>query len=231
MGITRGAVAATVLASETVVAVLVVGAHYAFTAEYGDVTDSTLEAMASGLATGVGGVGLVVVATAGLVALSVSVRRWMRLVAVLVPVLMVLGMAAATPAALQRKLEVQYDAIPQCVSGEDMGPGPGTTAEQESQQAFDSIEHVGDFGGGGSSGVGGCARSFVLTEDVDVLGHYRAALPRAGWRVVEDDDRHLRAEREGMAFEVVTCDRGGVVWAGRVGDERLERAAVICATP
>jgi hypothetical protein len=35
--------------------------------------------------------------------------------------------------------------------------------------------------------------------------------------VVEDDARHLRAERTGMAFEVVTCTGGGAVWAGRVG--------------
>ncbi len=124
-------------------------------------------------------------------------------------------MLAVTPAALQEKLDVQYDATPQCLSGENLGPG--SRAQRESQQAFESIEHVGHFGGGGGSGVSGCDRSFVLIEDVDVLKHYRTALPEAGWRLAEDDSHHLRAERDGMAFELVMCDRGGVVWAGRDG--------------
>ena len=81
-------------------------------------------------------------------------------------------------------------------------------------------EDVGHFGGGGSSGVGGCDRSFVLTEKVDVLQHYREALDDAGWRVVEEDENRLRAERHGMTFEVALCDQGGVVWAGRVRDRR-----------
>jgi hypothetical protein len=72
----------------------------------------------------------------------------------------------------------------------------------------------------------------VLTEDVDVLQHHRAKMPEAGWRIVEDDAHHLRAERDGMAFEVVRCARDGVVWAGRhdsggeaqcgVGDEAVD---------
>jgi hypothetical protein len=96
-----------------------------------------------------------------------------------------------------------------------MGFGPDADAANESDQAFESIDHVGHFSRGGGSGVVGCDRQFVLTEDVDVLQHYRTALPGAGWRVVEDDTRHVRAEREGMAFEVVVCRLGGVVWAGR----------------
>ncbi len=63
----------------------------------------------------------------------------------------------------------------------------------------------------------------MLTEGVDVLQHYREVLDDAGWRVVEDDEDYLRAERDGMAFEVVLCERGGVVWAGRVGDGRGAR--------
>ena len=38
-----------------------------------------------------------------------------------------------------------------------------------------------------------------------MLQHYRKALPDAGWRVTEDEADHLRAERDEMAFEVVTC--------------------------
>jgi hypothetical protein len=161
---------------------------------------------------------LVLVGAAGLIALTVATRLWMRLSAVMIPGLMVLGMLVVTPAALGHKLDVQYDATPHCVSTEDMGPGPGAEAEIESQRAFDSINHVGHFGGGGTSGVGGCTRSFVLTEDVDVLQHYRTALAGAGWRVVEDEADRLLAERDGMAFEVVACGaRRGAVWAGRIG--------------
>jgi hypothetical protein len=92
------------------------------------------------------------------------------------------------------------------------------TADRESQRAFDSISHIGDFSGGGVSGVGGCERRFVLSGDVDVLRHYRAALPAAGWEVVEDDGRRLRAQRDGLAFEVMPCSGGGVVWAGSDDD-------------
>jgi len=126
---------------------------------------------------------------------------------------MLVGLWAVTPAALREKLET-YDATPQCVPAEEMGPGPGLRAARQSQRAFESLDHVGYFGGGGGSGVGGCDRSFVLIEDVDVLQHYRVELAEAGWRLVEDDESQLRAERDGMAFEVVTCELEGVVWAG-----------------
>jgi hypothetical protein len=162
--------------------------------------------------------GLLLVGLAALLAALTSSRRWTRLTAAVIPVLMVVAMLAVTPSALREKLRVQYDAVPQCVPREDMGPGPGQRAARESQQAFESMEHVGYFGGGGASGVGGCDRTFVLTDKVDVLAHYRTELRHAGWRTAEDDQRHLRAERDGMAFEVVTCGRGGVVWAGRVGE-------------
>ena len=216
---TRTAIAAVLLVVEAGLAVLGVLVHYGLTAEYGDITDSALDGWASGFSAGVGGLALALVGAAAVVALAVSSRRWMRLTALAIPVLMVVGMSAVTPAALQKKLEVQYDATPQCVSEEDLGPGPGTDAARESQEAFESIEHVGHFGGGGGSGVGGCDRSFVLTEDVDVLRHYRRALDDAGWRVVEDDENHLRAERDGMAFEVALCGLGGAVWSGRVSDD------------
>jgi hypothetical protein len=221
MGTARTVTATVLLAVEAGLGALGVLVHYGFIAEYGDVTGSMLEGFGSGFTSGVGVIALVLVGATGLIALSVSLRPWMRWSAVALPVLMVLGMLAVTPAALRHKLDVQYDATPQCVSREDMGPGPGTDAERESQKAFDSIDHVGHFGGGGSSGVGGCSRSYVLTEDVDVLRHYRGALPDAGWRVTEDGADRLRAERAGMAFEVVTCgSRDGVVWAGSVDDAR-----------
>ena len=219
MRITRTATAAGLLVVEGGLAVLGVLFHYGLTVEYGDVTDSALEGLRSGFSVGTNTMALVLVGLAALVAVLTSSKLWMRLTAVAIPVLMVIGMFAVTPTALREKLEVQYDATPQCVSDEDMGPGPGSRAARESQQAFESIDHVGYFGGGGGSGVGGCDRSFVLTEDVDVLQHYRTALRGTGWRVVEDRPHHVLAEREGMAFEMAICDGGGVVWAGRAGDE------------
>jgi hypothetical protein len=211
----RTITAAALLVLEAGLAVLGVVVHYGLTAEYGDVTDSPLAGLGAAFSGGVGVVALVIVGVAAIGALVASTRRWLRLTAAAVPALMVVGMLAVTPAALQRKLEVQYDATPQCVSVE-LDSGPGARAARDSQQAFESIGHVGYFGGAGSSGVGGCDRSFVLRDDVDVLQHYRGALVDAGWRVVEDDVHHLRARRGGMEFEVRPCGRaGGVVWAGR----------------
>lgn len=214
MATARTIIGAGVLVLEAGIGGLGVLIHYGLTAEYGNINDSALEGWISGFTMGVGGIALALVVAVAALAFVVSPLRGMRLAAVLLPVGMVVGMLAVTPVALGQKLEVQYDAAPQCVFDEEMGPGPGSRAARQSQQAFESIEHVGHFGGGGGSGVGGCFRSFVLTEDVDVLQHYRAALPEAGWRVVKDDAHRLRAERDGMAFELVMCGRGGVVWAG-----------------
>lgn len=214
MGIKRTAVATGLLVVEAGIAALGVFFHYGMIGEYGDISHSTLEAWLSVFTLGVGVIALVLVGIPAVAAALVSPRLWTRLLAGALPVLMVLGMFAVTPATLSLKLD-QYDPTPQCVSGwEDTGPGPGTRAARESQGAFESIEHVGYFGGGGGSGVGGCDRLFTLIEDVNVLQHYRAVLPVAGWEVVEDEADHLRAERDGMAFEVAACGRGGVVWAG-----------------
>ncbi len=193
-------------------ALLAVLVHYGFMAMYGDVTDTAFEGLTWGLTAGPSGAAFVLVAVFALIGLVLSTRRWMRLTAVAIPVLMLIGMFAVTPAALGQKLEAQFDSTPQCViEGTDE---PMATADRKSQQAFDSISHIGNFSGGGVSGVGGCERRFVLSGDVDVLRHYRLALPAAGWEVVEDDGRHLRAQRDGLAFEVMPCSGGGVVWAG-----------------
>lgn len=195
--------------------------HYGLTAEYGNIKDSALEATLAGFtAAGVGGIALVLVGAVALVAFLVSPSRGMRVAAVLLPFGMVLGMFAVTPAALSEKLKVQYHATPGCVfpGDEKQGPSPYLRAARESQRAFESIEHVVLFHGGGASGVGGCDRGFVvMDQNVDVLDHYRAALPQAGWRIVEDKGTHLRAEQDRMAFEVMMCGEDGVVWAGRRG--------------
>ena len=222
MRISRTGVAAGLLAVGAGLAVLGVVLHHDVTAMYCDISRSGPQEFARSLTGGLGVLPLVLVGVVSLIAASVSPRPWMRLVAVAIPVVTAVGMFAVTTPALREKLESQYDATPRCVD-DDTGPGPGARAAQESQRAFESIEHVGHFGGGGSSGVGGCDRSFVLVEEVDVLRHYRSALPAAGWRVVEEDGDRLRAEREGMAFELVTCDHGGAVWAGGDGDRGSAR--------
>ncbi|MCH8559370.1 hypothetical protein [Nesterenkonia sp. DZ6] len=208
----RNTAAAVLLVAAAALALLGVLVHHSFTAEYGIITHSAVEGLVWGFTAGLSGAALVLVGVVAVFALVLSPRPWMRWTAVAIPVLMLLGMLALTPVALQQKTEAQYDAVPQCVT-EGSGE-PAAAAERESQRAFDSIEHVGYFGGGGASGVDGCDRSLVVSEEVDVLEHYRAALPEAGWEVIEDDGRHLRAQREGMAFEVALCPGGGVVWAG-----------------
>lgn len=218
MRFARTATVTGLLLVEAGLATMGVLVHYGVTAEYGDIAASAFEGWMWGFTAGTGGIALVLVGIAAVAALVVSSRRWMRLTAVGIPVLMVVGTLVVTPAALHKKLEVQYDATPQCVAEEDSGPGPGSRARRKLQQALESLDHIGYFGGGGGSGVGGCDRRFILTEQVDPLRHYRVALPAAGWRVVEDRADHLRAEREGMAFEVAVCDRGGVVWAGKLRD-------------
>lgn len=206
---------AVLLAVEAGLALLAVLVHHAFMAVYGDVTGTAFDGFTWGLTAGPSGLALGLVAVVAVIGLVLSPRLWMRLTAVAIPVLMLLGMLAVTPSALGQRLE-RFDAAPQCViEGTDE---PMATADRESQRAFDSIEHIGHFSGGGMSGVGGCSRGFVVVGDVDVLQHYRAALPAAGWEVVEDDGRHLRAHHDGLAFEVLPCPRGGVVWAGSDDD-------------
>ncbi len=208
----RGVPAAVMLAVTAALALLAVLVHYAFMAEYGDITGIGHQGLSWQWTASYAGIALILVAGAAVITFILASRRWMRVTAVAIPILMLLGVLAATPLALQQRLEVQYAPTPQCVN-EGMG-GPVSAEERNSQRAFDSIEHIGHFSGGGASGIGGCDRFFVLTEDVDVLEHYRAALPAAGWKVIQDDGKHLRALREGLAFEVIPCTKGGIVWAG-----------------
>lgn len=216
----RTVTAAVLIVVEVALAALGVFFHYEFLAMYGNITDSAVEGLFSSFTAGVGLILLLVVLLPTAAAALVAPTPWMRLTAVVIPVVMVLAMLAVTPSALDSKRETQFTSSPQCLfddvdlkDGVHLG-GPGVDAIRDSQEAFDSIEHVGYFGGGGASGVMGCDRAFLLTEDTDVLGHYRAALPAAGWTLVEDDGQRLRAERDAMAFELVMCAQGGVVWAG-----------------
>lgn len=208
----RGVSVAVLLAVEAGLALLAILVHQGFMAMYGDVTGGAFEALTWGLTAGPSGLAFGLVAVVAVIGLLLATRLWMRLTAVAIPVLMLIGMFAVTPSALGQRLEAQFDSTPQCMI--EGTAEPMATADRESQRAFDSIQHIGHFSGGGMSGVAGCSRGFVLSGNVDVLQHYRAALPAAGWQVVEDDGRHLRAHHDGAAFEVVPCPRGGVVWAG-----------------
>jgi hypothetical protein len=206
--------------------VLAVLVHHAFMAVYGDVTDTAFEGLTWGLTVGPSGLALGLVVVVAVIGFMLSSRRWMRLTAVVIPVLMLIGMFAVTPSALGQRME-KFDSGPQCVfEGTDE---PMATADRESQQAFDSIEHIGYFSGGVMNGVGGCTRWFQLPEDVDVLQHYRAALPAAGWEVVKDDGRHLRAQRDGQAFEVMPCPGGGAIWTGSEEDPAFGQGTVMPA--
>jgi hypothetical protein len=221
----RVVAAAVLLVIEAALGLLAVLVHQGFMAMYGDITDTAFEGLIWGLTAGPAGVALGLVAVVAVFGLVASSRLWMKLTAVSIPILVLLGMLAVTPSALEQKTERQFGSSPQCTTeGTDE---PMATADRESQRAFDSIEHIGYFSRGGMSGVGGCARWFVLSEDADVLQHYRAALPEAGWKVVEDDGHHLRAEREGRAFEVVPCPGGGAVWTGSEDDPAFGQGTVM----
>ena len=203
--------AAVLLVAGAGLALLAVLVHYEFMRVYGRVTATAFEGLTWGLTSGPSGLALGLVAGVAVIGFILSTTRWMRLMAVAIPVLMLVGMLAVPPSALGQRLE-RFGATPQCVTeGTDE---PMATADRQSQQVFDSISHIGYFSGGGMSGVGGCTRWFVLSGDVDVLQHYRAALPAAGWVVIEDDGRHLRAQLNGQASDVMPCPGGGVIWAG-----------------
>lgn len=199
------------LAVEAGLALLAVLIHSGFMAVYGRVADTAFEGLTWGLTAGPSGMALGLVAVVAVVGLVLSPQLWMRLTAVAIPVVVLLVMLAVTSLALGQKIG-KYDSSPQCVI--EGTEEPMASADREAQRAFDSIEHIGLYSGGGMSGVAGCSRGFAISEDVDVLQHYRAALPEAGWEVVEDDGRHLRAHHEGLAFEVMPCPGGGIVWAG-----------------
>jgi hypothetical protein len=186
---------------------------FGLTAEYGVIGASRNETFADAM--GIGVIALVIVGAVGLVASSVARSRRVTAVAAAIPVLMLLGIWLTGPLALDEKLDVQYDASPQCLDAE-MTTGPGADAAREAQATFDSIDHVGWFGGGGGSGVGGCDRTLTLVEETDVVGHYSEVLTADGWTVVEDEPGLLRAERGATAFEVTGQGSEWTVWTGPV---------------
>lgn len=101
MPITGRAVAAAVLlVAGAGLALLGVLVHYGFMRVYGDVTGSSFEGFIWGLTAGPSRLALLLVAVFALIGLMLSTRRWMRLTAVAIPVLMLVGMFAVTPLAV-----------------------------------------------------------------------------------------------------------------------------------
>jgi hypothetical protein len=212
----RAVAAAVLLAVGAGLAMLGVLVHYGFMSVYGDVTGTAFNGFMWGLTAGPSRLALLLVLVVVVVSFMLSTKRWMRLMSAAIPVLMLIAMFAITPLALGQRLEKHYVSSPQCVmEGTDE---PMAAADRAAQQVFDSISHIGHFNGGGMSGVGGCTRWFKLSGDVDVLQYYRTTLQAAGWEVVEDDGHHLRARLNGMAFDVMPCPGGGVIWAGNEED-------------
>ena len=186
---------------------------FGLTAEYGVIGASRNETFADAMEIGV--IALVVVGAVGLVAATVGRSSLVTAVAAAIPVLMVLGIWLTGPLALDEKLDVQYDASPQCLD-EEMTTGPGADGARAAQETFDAIDHVGWFGGGGGSGMDGCDRTLTLLEETDVVGHYRDVLTADGWTVVEDGPGLLRAEKGPTAFEVTGRGSEWTVWTGPV---------------
>ena len=203
------------LACQALLAVLAASAHYGLTAEYGDISASATATFLDGFEHGVIGLTLLVVGGAGLLAVAVATRRGRAVASAgAITAAMLLAMFVATGPALQHKLDTQYDATPRCAAESEPTSGPYGRAVRAEQAAMDSVEHVGWFGGGGGSGVGGCDRTLTLTQAADPVAHYRQALPEAGWTIDELDEGRVRATRGGMAFEVWGAGRQWTVWTG-----------------
>jgi hypothetical protein len=192
------------------------GAVVAFglTAEYGDLTGSRTRVFADAMEIGV--IALVLVGAVGLVAALVGRSTPVTAVAAALPLLMLVAIWLTGPMALEKKLEQQYDATPQCVDDE-MTTSPAADGARAAQATFDSIDHVGWFGGGGGSGVGGCDRTMLLLEPTDVVGHYDEVLTADGWTIVDEQPALLRAEKDGRAFQVSGEGPDWTVWAGPTG--------------
>jgi hypothetical protein len=102
----RSVSAAVLLVIGAGLAVLAVLVHYGFLAEYGHATDTAFEGLAWGFTAGPSGVALFLVAVVAVIGLVFSTRRWVQVTAGAIPVLVLLGMLAVTPAALVQKREM-----------------------------------------------------------------------------------------------------------------------------
>ena len=88
----RVASAAVLLVIGAGLALLAVLVHYEFMRIYGDVSGTAFEGLTWGLTAGPSGLAFGLVAVVAMIGFIISTRRWMRLTAVAIPVLMLIGM-------------------------------------------------------------------------------------------------------------------------------------------
>ena len=143
----RRCIAVVLLGVAAGLALLAVWFHHEYMAEYGDVTGLGPKGFSREWAdwewtASYTGITLIPVVVAAVIAFRRAPRRWMRVTAMGIPVLMLLGILVVTPVGLQKRLDTQYRSAPQAVN-QDMD-GPVSAAERQSQRAFDSIEHIGN---------------------------------------------------------------------------------------
>lgn len=100
-GVFPTVVGGALLALEAVVAVLSLYIAYVWTSTYGDLNATTRDVLTSGFVW----FPLLLIVPAGLGAVLALPRWWMRVMAVAIPVLMVVGMLIVFPAALASKVE------------------------------------------------------------------------------------------------------------------------------
>ena len=100
-GVARALIGGALLAVEAVVAVLSLFIAYVWTSTYGDLNATTRDTLTSGFVW----FPLLLIVPAALGAMLASPRWWMRVMAVAIPVLMVVGMLMVFPAALASKVE------------------------------------------------------------------------------------------------------------------------------
>lgn len=125
MGFIRTAATATLLVVEAGLVALGVDLHYGMTAVYGDASGSVLQEFRAAFSpAGVSGIAVAVVLLVALIAAVVAPCGWTRLTAIVLPVLMVLGMLAVTPAALREKAG-ECSGRAQCLWSAEATPGQG----------------------------------------------------------------------------------------------------------
>lgn len=187
---------------------------YGVSSEYGDTgatrTDLAVSAVVSWAPLLVVAAGLVLGAalrSRGSVAVRVSGAAVVATLLVGLPAAQVLGVEA--------KFD-RYPSTPRCADG--FTSGPAVPVVQAAQEAFEELDHPGPFSGGGSTGLDGCESELMLRHGQSPVAAYRSALAAAGWTVVTGTEALLRAERDGLAFELTRTEDGGWwVWIGPVG--------------
>ncbi|CAA9366497.1 MAG: hypothetical protein AVDCRST_MAG34-2992 [uncultured Nocardioidaceae bacterium] len=205
--------AALALITGAVLTTMLITLVYGLTMEYGDTGQPAAETAIG--AVGDWAPGIAIAAVPVLIALLLARRtprqRMITVASCVVAGLLVAGVPAAAMLGAHEKYQ-RYPAAPVCTDG--FSAGPAVPVTRAAQTAFERISHPAPFGGGGSSGVDGCATQLMARHDVDVRAHYQGTLPAEGWRVVTDDVEMLRAVRGRQTFELTQDGSTWWVWIG-----------------